>query len=79
MTELTEDKARLIVWEEINDHYVDVKSCKERHEREEKMIDELKIIVERQSGKLDKIIILLLVTCIGFVFNLLFGFITKFK
>jgi hypothetical protein len=77
MTELTEDRARLIVWEEINDHYVDVKSCKERHEREEKMIDELKIVAERQSRKLDKIIILLIAGCIGLIFDLVFRFIIK--
>ena len=77
MNELTEDRARLIVREETNGHFVEEKSCKERHEREKNMMDELKIVVERQSGKLDKIIILLLVGCVGLVFDLVFRFIIK--
>lgn len=74
---ITEDRARLIVWEEINSHFVDAKSCTERHMGEGKMIDELKMKMDRQSGKLDTIIILLLVACVGLVFDLAFRFIVK--
>jgi hypothetical protein len=74
---LNEDRVRLIVWEEINNHFVDEKSCKERHEREKSVIDELKATVDKQSAKLDKIIVLLITACVGLVFDLLFRLIGK--
>jgi hypothetical protein len=74
---LTEDRIRIIIREEVNGRYISADSCKERHIFEEKMIGELKIVVEKQSAKLDKIIILLITACVGLIFDLLFRFITK--